>query len=886
MTPKETPMMRQFNEIKRQHTDKILFFRMGDFYEMFGEDAVKAAKTLQIQLTSRNKNKEGALPMCGIPYHAYEQYLDRLTKAGLKVAICEQMEDPSKAIGIVKRAVVRVVTPGTSVSERLMQAGENSYIAAIYIQLKNKNLALAFCDISTGEFEVEEFDMDDGIQQILELLYLYKPKELLFHQSKNQKETELQQNLIAQVKISLNVPETSNFTEFLDPYQFDFDRCKKDLQIQFQTQSLSGFGIENKKYAICAAGSLLNYLKATQRNSLQHLVTLRTIPRKECMILDESTIRNLELFESSSSSSSKNTLIYILDKTQTPMGLRLLRKWIGSPLLKIEKIIERQDAVQVLIERMDITSQLRQHFKLIGDLERIISRISLPIVTIYDFVRLRTSLLDLPKIAVFLQTLDSKLIQENYQDFDSLKDVYAILDRSFQESPANKLKEGGFIRDGFDSKLDELRNLSKNAKQLLANLELKEKESTGISSLKIKFNRVFGYYIEITNTSKHLVPEHYTRKQTLSNAERFITEDLKELEESILSAEDEANFLEMEIFDQIYQQIQKYIHRIYTTAKVISTMDALMSFAWIAQDQNFCRPDLFEDGSFEIQGGRHPVIEAIQDDEPFIPNDLLLHEAGKRIMLITGPNMGGKSTYMRQVALISLLAQIGSFIPATGGKLKLFDRIFTRVGASDNLTRGQSTFMVEMNEAASILNNATENSLIILDEIGRGTSTFDGISIAWAMVEHIHEIGAITLFATHYHELTLLEEELEGVINYNVAVKEEKEKIIFLRKIVEGKSGKSYGIQVARLAGLPKKVIQRANLVLKDLEDKEEKFAKAESISVKEKQEEYMVQDEEQMSYFQYEDPFKKEIEDYDLMNASPMDAMQFLHELQKKVKC
>lgn len=909
MASKETPMMRQFNHIKQQHQDKILFFRMGDFYEMFGEDAVVASKALQIQLTTRNKNQESAMPMCGIPFHACEQYLNKLTSAGHKVAICDQVEDPAQATGLVKREVVRIITPGTIVSPELMEAGDNHYLGAFFPNLKKKWVGLSFCDLSTGEFEVTQVSLEEGIHRVLELLLIYRPKELLIPFSKSEKETQFIKEILQQVELSVSPPNGKSIAEYLDVYQFDYSNCKKALEEHFSTSSLAGFGIDSLKEGVCAAGAILQYLQETQKNALSHINQIRTIKRKDKMLLDESTLRNLEIFESPGSYKSQNSLLGLVDKTETPMGARLLRKWLSAPLLSAQEIQKRHDAVEEFLKQFTLCEEIREVFSDIGDLERNIVRISLPTVSILDLIRLRTSLSHLPRLTPLFQQLSSPLVSSLIEQHQDLKEMHEILESTFQEDPALKPKNGGFIREGIHEKLDELRNLTQNGKQLIANLEAKERQATKINGLKVKYNRVFGYYIEVSNASKHLVPDRYIRKQTLVNAERFITEELKELEESILTAEDESKALEFQLFEEVRQKFEEATPEIQGEAEIISQLDVLSCFAWLATMYNYIRPEMLnqsDSSKIEIVESRHPVIETLNFEEPFIPNDVSLSSDNHFIMLITGPNMGGKSTYMRQVALIAYMAQVGIYVPASQAKLPIFDRIFTRVGASDRLTRGESTFMVEMHEAASILHNATDQSLIILDEIGRGTSTFDGISIAWAIVEHLHKTKAITLFATHYHELTLLGEKLSGVCNYNVSVKEENDNIIFIRKIVAGSADKSYGIQVAKLAGLPPSVINKASEVLEKLEAAEQKFAgfedepkirQASSVHEPEpiyhkrntrspslQQESPQVEENLQMSFIPSEETWVKELLDFDLNHSTPFKAMEFLYELQKKV--
>ncbi len=879
-------MMQQFYQIKQQHPDKILFYRMGDFYEMFGDDAVVAAKVLQIQLTTRNKNKDDSIPLCGIPVHAYDQYLNKLTSAGFKVAVCEQTEDPAQAKGLVRREVVQIITPGTIVAADLLDADSNNFLCAIYRDKKKKNVGIAFCDLSTGEFEIDQLDLNGGSGDLMELVYLYKPREILLPKTENNGEQGFYKDFVKQSKNMLASSQEPHI-EYLDPFQFDLRSATRSLQEHFSVNSMSGFGVDSQSVGLRTGGAVLNYLKETQKDTLGHIISVKQIKKDEKMILDESTIRNLELFETSDGSSQKHTLIHLLDKCKTAMGSRKLRRWITAPLLKKDAIEQRLNCVTAFFEQSELLDKIRLILIKIGDLERIIARISLPNTSIADVVKLRHSLEPLVELKKEFNQLQSPQLKEMTGDFDPLDDLFQLLERYILPDPSVKIKDGGYIRLGVNKKLDRCKDLMKNGKQLIANMEAEEKSNTGINSLKIGFNKVFGYYIEISNASKHLTPNHYIRKQTLVNNERFITEELKELEESILTAEDEARTLELEIFQDVKKQLQAQISRIQKAAQIIARIDVLGTFAYNAKMNNYTRPDFCDNPNqrtIVIEEGRHPVIESLNFDEPFIPNDVFLDSQGGFILVITGPNMGGKSTYMRQTALIALLAQVGSFVPAKKTQLPIFDRIFTRVGASDNLTRGQSTFMVEMSEAASILNNATSKSLIILDEIGRGTSTFDGISIAWAIIEYIHELNALTLFATHYHELILLERQLVGVSNAKVAVHEENENMVFLRKVVAGDTDKSYGIQVARLAGLPRRVVNRAKDVIKELEIAEKQFSTLESISANDTPSTPAFEENIQMSFFPPEEPWMEEIRNFDLDNKTPFQAMEFLHRIKKKI--
>jgi len=885
--PKMTPMMQQFYQIKQQHPDKILFYRMGDFYEMFGDDAVKAAKVLQIQLTTRNKNKEDSVPLCGVPIHAYEQYLDKLTRAGFKIAICEQTEDPAQAKGLVRREVVRIITPGTVVSANLLDESQNSFLCALFLDLKAKSIGIVFCDLSTGEFELAEESIDSGWSNVFEWVHLYRPKEILLPNSNRAKEKSIYHEFIKQCsQLAANSTHQPIF-EYLDGIHFDLKGGRRMLQQHFSVTTLAGFGIEDQSTALVAAGAVLHYLRDTQKDALKHIVSIKRIQKENQMLLDESTIRNLELFESSGGSGSLHSLIYLLDRCKTAMGARKLRRWVSAPLRKKPEIESRLDCVQAFLEQDLLADKIRTALSKIGDLERIITRISLPIASVLDLVRLRESLTPLSELETLFREFESGTLFEKTSEFDPLLDIGELLNSHLLPNPSKKLKEGGYISSGIDERLDELKTLMRNGKQFIANMEADEKTKTGISSLKIGYNKVFGYFIEVSNTSKHLVPETYIRKQTLVNNERYVTEELKELEESILTSEDEAIALELEIFEHLRDRLQSEISRVRQTAQILSEIDVLSTFAFNAKMHNYSRPELDDNPNqrlVDIQEGRHPVIEALDMDEPFVPNDLGLESDDEFILVITGPNMGGKSTYMRQTALIALLAQMGSYIPAAKARLSVFDRIFTRVGASDNLTRGQSTFMVEMSEAASILNNATPNSLIILDEIGRGTSTFDGISIAWAIIEHLHNLRALTLFATHYHELILLEARLEGVRNAKVVVREEDKNLIFLRKVIQGETDKSYGIQVARLAGLPKNVVERATEVVTELKIAERQFDQLETMSMSENSGKAVKLENLQTSFISPEQPWVEELRSFDINNNTPLQTMEFLHRLQKKI--
>ena len=903
----ETPMMRQFYTLKNEHPDKILFFRMGDFYEMFGEDAVRAAKVLQIALTSRDKNREKAIPMCGVPFHAYEQYLNKLTSAGFKVAICEQMEDPTQAKGIVKRDIVRIVTPGTTVSPQLIHPDRNHYLIAINIKLRRKQLGLALVDVSTGEFEVLEFSLGE-MTRVYDFLFQVAPQEILFSQSRSLAESEFLEEFSRQMERLLQkASQPPPAMSFLDPYYFDQDAAEKLLKSHFKTLNLSGFGIAYLKFGIAAAGALLRYLTETQKSDLRHINHIKQHSFENFMLLDETTLSNLEIFESHSGN-DQHTLFGVLNQTCTAMGARMLRQWLRQPLLDKDHINRRFDAIEELHNQFILCVELRVQLKRIQDLPRIAGRISLPVAGINDLVGLRESLLPVTEMPEFLKHLQSPLLQEIQQDFDPLQDVLQLLQTQLLEEPAVKLREGNFMADGLSEELDQLRTLSRNSKQFLNALLQKEREQTGLPSLKIGFNKVFGYFLEVSNAHRKNVPEHYIRKQTLVNAERYVTPELKELEEEILGADERICQLEYELFQQLKQLVVTRIARIQKTSFDIASVDVLASLSYVAENNNYVRPSLHSlhaARQLSLQASRHPVIEQIDFEEPFVPNDVELNENDQQIMLITGPNMAGKSTLMRQVALNVLMAQCGSYIPAGSASISIVDRVFTRVGATDKLSQGESTFMVEMNEAAAILNNATDRSLIILDEIGRGTSTFDGISLAWSIVEFLHDQGALTLCATHYHEMTAMAKQLKKVKNFNILIKEEADQIIFMRKVVPGEADKSYGVQVAKLAGLPASVIDRAVIVMENLESvsleshlpqliEQSPPATPKSVSppdsssperqVKESSVVYNAPIFEQLSLFADESPFLQELRRLDLDEMTPLQSLTYLHDLVKRL--
>ncbi len=802
---KQTPMMRQYLHLKQQYKDTILLFRMGDFYETFGKDAEATSKALNIALTTRDKN-EDPTPLAGFPHHAIDQYLPKLVRAGYRVAIADQMEDPKLAKGIVRRDVTRVVTPGTLTDYRGDGEKRNTYLAAVFNQ--KKQYGLAVCDLSTGEFRVTEVG---SFKTLVNELSRIQPSEIL-------------------------VPTNQDFSPLsyysLQPqedYKFTKEEAQEVLTNQFNVKSLAPFGIQNYKLAIIAAGAIINYLHNTQKTDLSHIRKIQYYDVKGNMILDISTIRNLDIIDSKGELGEKASLVSILDRTQTSMGARMIRRWILNPLLDKEKIISRQNAVEVLFSNAVLLSNIQSLLKKVADLERIGGKLGLNRANARDLINLEESLENVIKIAEQLDDKNLKTFKESIsKEKAELQRVIATINKSIKENPPLLITEGDIIKDGYDKEIDKVRSESSGSRDWIKQLEKTEKERTGITSLKVRFNKVFGYYIEVTNTHKHKVPDNYIRKQTLVNCERYITDELKKKEELVLNAQEILAKLEYECFQKVREEILHSISAVQNVAEVISQLDALSSFADTARLNDYIRPTIYAMGenshTIKIKNGRHPIVEQNSDQE-FVSNDLEMDDENNRLIILTGPNMSGKSTYIRQVALLILMAQIGSYIPASSAEISIADRIFTRVGASDDLSAGRSTFMVEMDEAANIINNATEHSLIVLDEVGRGTSTYDGVSIAWAIAEHIHDkIKARCLFATHYHELLKLESELGAAQNYNVAVLEENESIIFLRKIEKGGTDKSYGIYVAQMAGLPSDLILRAQEILKGFEQ-EDMFA-------------------------------------------------------------
>ena len=805
MSNELTPMMKQYMQTKEEYKDCILFYRLGDFYEMFFDDALTASKELEITLTGKNCGLEERAPMCGIPYHAVDSYLNRLVSKGYKVAICEQVEDPKTAKGIVKREVIRVVTPGTNLDTQGLDETKNNYIMCIVYMADRYGLSVA--DVTTGEYLVTELDSQT---KLMDELYKFMPSEIVCNEAFYMSGLDLDD-----LKNRLHMAIYS-----LEAWYFDDALCRETLQEHFKVASLEGIGLSDYECGMIASGALLKYLEETQKNSLSHMSRLTRYATGNYMVLDSATRRNLELVETLREKQKRGSLLWVLDKTKTAMGARTLRKYVEQPLIDKKSIVKRLDAVAELKDNAICREEIREYLNPVYDLERLVGKITYQSANPRDLIAFQSSLSMLPSVKCILKDMESDLLKEIYEELDPLEELCDLVGRAIQEEPPLAMKEGGIIKDGYNEEVDRLRKAKSEGKNWLADLETKEREKTGIKNLRIRYNKVFGYYLEVTNSFKDLVPDYYTRKQTLANAERYIIPELKELEDTILGAEDKLCALEYELYCEVRNTIAAELTRIQRTAKAVAKLDVIASLALVAERNNYVRPKINEKGVIDIRDGRHPVVEKMIPNDMFIANDTYLDDKKQRISIITGPNMAGKSTYMRQAALIVLMAQLGSFVPASSANIGLVDRIFTRVGASDDLASGQSTFMVEMNEVANILRNATSKSLLILDEIGRGTSTFDGLSIAWAVVEYISNsklLGAKTLFATHYHELTELEGKISNVNNYCIAVKEKGDDIVFLRKIVKGGADKSYGIQVAKLAGVPDPVINRAKEIVEEL---------------------------------------------------------------------
>ena len=895
-----TPMMQQYIDTKEEYKDCILFYRLGDFYEMFYDDAQVCSKELELTLTSKSCGLEERAPMCGVPFHSVDTYLNKLIGKGYKVAICEQVENPKETKGIVKREVIRVATPGTNLNTQALDESRNNYLMCVVYT--TNAYGVAYVDVTTGDFYMTEFD-EEG--KLLDEISKTEPSEIICNDS----------FLVSGIDIE-DLRERLGITvSSVEAWYFDEDKCNQAIQEHFKVSSLAGLGLSDYSIGVTACGAVLEYLVETQKINLDHITSIKPYTPNNYMLLDRSTRRNLELCETMREKSKRGSLFWVLDKTNTAMGARLLRKSIEQPLIDINEINTRLDIIEELNENAISREELREYLSPIYDIERLIGKISYRSANPRDLIAFRQSLSMLPHIKFLLGTFEKSGLKDFAEQLDDLKDIFELVDSSIEEEPPISIREGGIIKDGFNEDVDRLRSAKTEGKNWLAKLLEDEKERTGIKNLRIKYNKVFGYYLEVTNSYKDLVPDDWTRKQTLANAERYTTPRLKELEDTILGAEDKLYNMEYNVFCEIRDSIYANIGRVQAAAHIVANVDMFASLALVAEQNNYARPVIDKKGCIDIKNGRHPVVEKMISNDMFVANDTYLDSNKHRISIITGPNMAGKSTYMRQTALIVLMAQIGSFVPAESAHIGIVDRIFTRVGASDDLASGQSTFMVEMTEVANIIRNATKNSLIILDEIGRGTSTFDGLSIAWAVVEHIANtklLGAKTLFATHYHELTELEGKLDSVDNYCIAVKEQGDDIVFLRKIIKGGADKSYGIQVAKLAGVPETILERARQIVGQLSDndiaghakdidvecelpdynygiEQQTGSKKRARSKSEKELEAAQMG--QISLFDAgnsnikTDDIIIELHDIDLSNTTPIDAMNILYKIQEKLR-
>ena len=867
---KLTPMMEQYMAIKEQNQDCILFYRLGDFYEMFFDDALTASRELEITLTGKNCGMEERAPMCGVPFHAVDSYLNKLVEKGYKVAICEQVEDPKQTKGIVKREVIRIVTPGTNISQQSLEDEKNNYLMCIFCS--DDSFGLSVVDVTTGDFRTTSMD---ELHKVVDEIFKFAPAEIICNDA----------FMISGVDIEFIKDTLGVSVSNIDHYYFDEEQGEAAIKSQFHVGNLNGLGLSDHPMGKIATGALLLYLHETQKNALNHLMSVSPYETSEYMIIDSSSRRNLELCETLRDKKKKGSLLGVLDKTKTAMGARLLRSMIEQPLIDRVKIEERYDALTSLTKQAIAREEIREYLNPVYDLERLMTKVSYQTINPRDMIALKVSLQWLPPIKTILEECGDSLLSGLREDLDTLEDVAGLLEDAILEEPSIAVKEGGIIKDGFSEQIDQLKRAKTDGKQWLMQLEERERRATGIKTLKVKFNKVFGYYLDVTNSYKDKVPEHYIRKQTLTNSERYTTEELNKLADTILGAEDRLCALEYETFASIRETLAGEMERIKKTAGVIAYLDVLCSLACVAEQNGYVRPKLNTKGLIDIKEGRHPVVEQMMSNDMFISNDTYLDSKRHRVSIITGPNMAGKSTYMRQSALIVLMAQIGSFVPAQKANIGIVDRIFTRVGASDDLASGQSTFMVEMSEVANILRNATKDSLLILDEIGRGTSTYDGLSIAWAVVEYISNpklLGAKTLFATHYHELTELEGKIGSVNNYCIAVKEQGDNIVFLRKIVKGGADKSYGIQVAKLAGVPDMVIQRAKEIVSELSDSDI-VSQAQKIQVSSEPQQLSLfaNDSEPMM----EHPFMAEIRKKDLSSMTPLEALNYLYILQNRLR-
>ena len=887
-----SPMMQHYLKTKEEYSDCILFYRLGDFYEMFFDDAITVSRELEITLTGKECGQPERAPMAGVPFHAADGYIARLISKGYKVAICEQMEDPKEAKGMVKREVVRIVTPGTVIESNLLEEKKNNYIMSIY--KTGIYYGLAICDVSTGDFFATQICENNNYSKLLDEISRYTPSEIIVNRMMFETKSEISK-IKDRFKVYVTLEKEENFSNEIDVLismynvindsnckinnnssEVDEKNVNKRIVDKNQMQE-----IDSKGLIAPAINSLLTYLTETQKTNLEHINTIRIYNITQYMALDINARRNLELTEKMRDKSKKGTLLWVLDKTSTSMGGRLLRRWINDPLIDVKEINKRLNSVKELKNSIILKGDIIESLKKVYDIERLAGKISYGNANGRDLISLKNSVKQLPEIKEILSKTESDLLKELYEELDVLDDIYELIDKSIVEEPPISVKEGGIIKLGYNPEIDTLKRATTEGKTWIVQLEAKEREATGIKGLKVGFNKVFGYFIEVTKSNLNMVPDRYIRKQTLTNAERYVTEELKNLENQILGAEEKVVNLEYKAFTDIRDKIEEQIQRIQKTSNVVATLDVLTSFATVAEDMNYVKPEVDNDGIIDIKDGRHPVIEKMSQAGEFVPNDTYLDKSDNRLAIITGPNMAGKSTYMRQVALITLMAQIGSYVPASYAKIGVVDKIFTRVGASDDLSMGQSTFMVEMMEVATILKEATSNSLVILDEIGRGTSTYDGLSIAWAVAEHIADkslCGAKTLFATHYHELTELEEKISGVKNYSIAVKEKGEDIIFLRKIVKGGTDESYGVHVARLAGVPQNVTKKANEILRSLERRNILNNK-----VIEKENKKVVAGQVDMFNFKLAE-VASEFDKIDINQLTPIDALNTIVKLKEKL--
>ncbi len=863
-----TPMMQEYLKTKAEYEDCILFYRLGDFYEMFFEDAKRASKELELTLTGKSCGTEEKAPMCGVPFHAADAYINKLVARGYKVAICEQVEDPKESKGLVKREVIRVITPGTNIDQMALDEKSNNYIMSLFYS--RGVFGISSCDISTADFYLTEVD---SIKKLTDEIFRFNPAEIIYSKSLYESGIDIT-NITEKLQCAPSQ---------LDESFYDDALCTREILSHFHAHSLEGLGLLDFSYGKVAAGALMIYLKDTQKNDLAHLTHITPYTNGKFMLLDSSTRRNLELTETMRDKQKRGSLLWVLDKTKTAMGARQLKSFIEQPLISVDEIIRRQDSVEEINTSIIDREELREYLSSVYDLERLITKITYQSANPKDLIAFKQSVGMLSPIKTLLNGFHTHLLEGINNDIDAMPDLYKLIDEAIDDEPPLSARDGDIIKSGYNEEVDKLRRAKIDGKQWLADLEAKEREKTGIKNLKIKYSKVFGYCLEVTNSYKEMVPDYFVRKQTLTNAERFYTPELKELEETILGSEDRLNSLEYELFRNVRDAISSNVDRIQITAKAIALLDALISLGVVAEKNHYVKPIIDNRGIIDIKDGRHPVVEQMIDAQQFISNDCELDSDSNTIAIITGPNMAGKSTYMRQVALIVLMAQIGSFIPASSARIGIVDRIFTRVGASDDLSTGQSTFMVEMNEVANILHNATHKSLLILDEIGRGTSTYDGLSIAWSVVEHIaYNIGAKTLFATHYHELTELEGQIKGVHNYCISVQELGEDIIFLRKIIPGGADQSYGIQVARLAGLPAEVLDRASTIVNSLNENDiaavsDKIAIQEHIEDKLKNIEGLIITDKEAEII-------ADLKKIDVTKMTPLEAMNILFEFHNKV--